>query len=174
LLEVHPERRLPPRLKNGASRRRTGEELLFAIHHVNILAFGGENGEKLVENLWKSSSFNAQLSFLTVVLSCLDLSALPVGRDTDRLFSSVSRETSLVLRYHISSITSVLPLSMIQTGRGHICLSQAGTSNIRLMPHTRRHPRLRAETPLRCAGTNHENSLSSPPFGKGGIWGVIF
>jgi hypothetical protein len=38
------------------------KEFHFAIHEINILAFGGENGAKLVENLWKSHSFDAELS----------------------------------------------------------------------------------------------------------------
>jgi hypothetical protein len=34
------------------------EELHSVIHEINVHAFGGENREKLVEKLWKSSSFN--------------------------------------------------------------------------------------------------------------------
>jgi hypothetical protein len=31
-------------------------------HEINIFAFGGKNGAKLVEKLWKSPSFDAELS----------------------------------------------------------------------------------------------------------------
>ena len=42
------------------------KELHSAVYEINILAFGGENGAKLVENLRKSCSFDAQLSLVAV------------------------------------------------------------------------------------------------------------
>ncbi len=42
------------------------EQLHSAIHEINVLAFGGENEARLVENLRKSCSFNAQLSLVAV------------------------------------------------------------------------------------------------------------
>ena len=42
------------------------EELYSAIHEINVLAFGQDNEARLVENLRKSCSFNAQFSLVAV------------------------------------------------------------------------------------------------------------
>jgi putative acetyltransferase len=71
-------------LKDGASRRRTGEELHSAIHEINVLAFGQEREARLVENLRKCRSFNAQLS----------LDAVEEGRVVGHiLFSPITIQT---------------------------------------------------------------------------------
>jgi len=60
------------------------EELHSAIHEINVLAFGQENEARLVENLRKSHSFNAQLS----------LTAVEEGRVVGHiLFSPITIET---------------------------------------------------------------------------------
>jgi putative acetyltransferase len=60
------------------------EEFHSAIHEVNTLAFGQENEARLVENLRKSCSFNAQLS----------LAALEEGKIVGHiLFSPITIES---------------------------------------------------------------------------------